>query len=860
MMPSMPWIRALRTRCSVVHAGALLLLFAVGCGGSSGSTASPSTATIELVRDRWGVPHVFAQTDTGAYYGLGWAAAEDRFLQMTWARLELEGRLAEVLGRDPGDGSDRYLEHDLEMRLKGFARTAERIVAELDPQTRSWLEAYAKGVNDYLASPVAQLAPDFQSLGVPVEPWTPAASVLSWLRLGVILLGELPSEVATAHAVEDLASQGKTPEEIVEALLGVGVFDEAAAVVQQSDVPLATQVAMADYAAGLGLSSQAPAPPGAWELREPTFSQSWVVSGAATQSNQTVVVSDPRLPLGVPSFLWEAHFVGASFEARGAAPPGSPNFLVGATRRVAWGGSALGMDQADLYRIETDPAGHPGEYYVDGAWKPFLLEENESVLIAGESPVTLRYRETEWGPVVTRFAGDDLWLPDTAADEEYALRWAPATTPEVSCARAFGALYRAPDAAGFAAALEEWNTPPLHVVFGDRDGGIGFWAAGALPVRSQANLLAGLAAQDGSDSASAWLDIVPHALKPGVLDPERRFIHVANHLPVGSWYPIPFVRGGGHSARSARLLELLESLLPTPGASVDPGAVIALRSDPVWTFGRDLALVGLALRDGFVGVDGAPAALGPQAEAVLGWLEPWVDADQDGPVQVDLAADGALQGSQAAHALAFQLGRLPFRSTQFGGNVPPELIAVYGSGEGGFAYFLRTLRAQVSAGTDLDSSAAAFVEFALAKALEATVQATGAAGLSPSWSAWFDANVQSAALPHYASLLGLPAFGNGSVPVGPVEAGAPTTLAGQLEAAHTQTATLLPGGSAALRTLNPLGQSEHPASAHHADQRALWEGSPQAMKDQPFDRAELAAVAGPLQVTLLEEGSGLAQR
>lgn len=843
-------------------AAAALLTIVVSCsgggggGGSSGGSSNPGgSSTIEIVRDHWGVPHVFATSDTGAYYGLGWAAAEDRFLQMTWGRLELEGRVAEFLGADPGDGSDVFVEHDIVMRLSGFARLAESLVSNLDPATRALLEAYADGVNDYLASPGSSLHPDFAALGLPLEAWRAQDSVAAWLRLGVFVFGNVTGEVALRHRVEDLEAQGLSPAEIVDELLGEQVFDELAAVAQQSDVPTATQDAMAAYASSLGLPASAlPSP--AWWPRDPVFSQAWAVSGRATTSGETVVVSDPRLSIFVPNALWEAHAVGATFEARGAAPPGSANFLVGATRDVAWGVTALTMDQADLLQVETDALGHPGQYFIDGAWKDFLVDETETVLVAGGSPAILRYRESEWGPLVTRFAGDTLWIGDVEADEEYALHWVMASTPDASVERAFLDLYRAPDASQFAAGLAGWTAPSLHAIFGDRSGTVGFWTVGELPVRASHELLAGRAAQDGTTSASQWLDLVPHYLKPGLLDPVRNFVYAANQLPVGAWYPIPFVTHGGHSSRSARLLERLEQELPDPTATTDVDRILDLRSDPVWVFARDLALIGLALRDGLVGVAGAPAQLSPQAQTTLQELESWADSALDGPLIVDLLGDGALDASQPkAGALAFHLGQIPFRSSDLGGPVAPELIAAFGFGEPGLAFFLRSMRGKLSGGVDLLDAEAEFVELALETALSDTVTAAGGSG---SWASWFDINVQSADLQNFGSLLGNPPFGASSVPVGPVTAGGAMTLAGQLEAAHTQTVTLTSGAAPSVQTLLPLGQSERTSSPHYHDQRPLWESAPQTLKAQPFDRSSIEALAGPTTTTTLQEGSGIA--
>ena len=111
---------------------------------------------VELIRDAWGVPHVFAETDQGAMYGLGYACAEDRGYQMTYFLRMMQGRLAEVFGdrekqRAGGTGPKTTLEHDRLMRMFGFAQAAQRAVQHPEPETSGLLEAYSRGVNDYFA-------------------------------------------------------------------------------------------------------------------------------------------------------------------------------------------------------------------------------------------------------------------------------------------------------------------------------------------------------------------------------------------------------------------------------------------------------------------------------------------------------------------------------------------------------------------------------------------------------------------------------------------------------------------------------------------------------------------------------------
>jgi acyl-homoserine lactone acylase PvdQ len=168
-----------------------------------GSLALPSIATAspygktELLRDRWGVPHVFAETDAGAMYGLGWATAEDRAFQMYYHLRILQGRLAELIGdvkvgatEQRPEGSNSALRSDVKMRVMGFYRSAQQVARHLDRPTLALLQAYSQGVNDYLAQHRGERLYLFDRLGLDPEPWTPADCIASWWRLGQFFAGD----------------------------------------------------------------------------------------------------------------------------------------------------------------------------------------------------------------------------------------------------------------------------------------------------------------------------------------------------------------------------------------------------------------------------------------------------------------------------------------------------------------------------------------------------------------------------------------------------------------------------------------------------------------------------------------------
>ena len=853
------------TPASTAGAGGARAAAGVGNGSAAlqvGSTRGPNgtprnptvwtPVTLEILRDRFGVPHVFASTDRDAYYGLGWACAQDRFLQMSYVRLGMQGRMAEVFGPDSGDGSNEFVTHDVRMRLFGYRRLSQELAAGLDAETAELLGAYADGVNDFVQSPGALLHPLFATTAIPIEPWTPADCILMWMRLSRFFGGSEPTKEASVRHTHDalvptLGVAGATAAMFIDQVL-----DEASAVVQQSDVPPAVQAAMSAYAAQFGL----PGPNSGPSLLEDGahFSHAWAVSGSRTTSGRAVLVGEPRLPLRNPNTLWEAHVVGASFEARGAGVAGSPNLFIGSTANVAWSVTAVSLDQADLFEIVADPADPTNRYLLDGRSLPFTSDSTETVLVAGQASTTVRYRETVWGPVITEYPGDSRYLVDVQPNEQFALKWVGRALVGGVPTAGWLAAYRAADAAEFGAALGGINYPGINCVFADAAGSVGYWLIGALPLRADLTPLGGRASVDGSVSSSDWLDIIPHDLKPWVIDPAAGFVYSGNHLPVGGWYPMPFVHKGGHTARSRRLRESLDDLLPTPQSVVHPSDVVALHEDGAWTRGRDVVLLGLHLRDDQLLVEGQPFQLQADARSVLSMLETWADTGGDGASVSDVPNDGQLSAAMAAKsALARWVGVLPFRTPAAGGVLDPAIGAAHGQGDSGFEFFLRERIEGIQSNppVDLNLADATWIDHVLAQAWSSAHNHMGAVS---NWANWFQTTHLTSTVKGWVDLEGFPSLDPSVTTThGPVTVAFGQTVLSQFQQSYTQ--VVEPGRPDVTRSLLPGGEFENPASnlrqPVYDDQLNGWLQSPQNIKPAPLSRNSINAVAGPTFSTVL---------
>ena len=754
---------------------ALLVLLPVASfqmAGRSGplSTYSPDPAygQVEILRDSWGIAHVFADTDEGAMYGLGYATAEDRAFQMHFSLRIIQGRLSEVVGNIRQTGkSDTSLASDLLMRTMGYHTAAQALVSRLDSATVGLLEAYSAGINGYIFSHRADLLYLFNRTGLEPEPWTPADCIVSWWHLGQFFAGDGLSDLANLHNLQQ-PPQRQDP-----------VVDDSAAVIQQADVDAGWIRALNEFVGRVE-------PKRRREVADdrPRFSHAWVVGGSRTSTGSAVLVSDPQTQVRNPSLFYEFHVRGRTFNARGIGVAGSPGLLIGFNENLAWGATALGADQADLFVLSTNA----DRYLFDGEWRAMRIRK-ETVRVRGEEDREVIIRETHLGPVVTALAAD------VHPGEEVALKRVPLCDTETETIQSALAMMRARNAAEFDVALEKWRFPSINVVFGDRAGRIGFRTAAAFPYRSLQAPDGGNAAHDGSSSRFDWIGMVPPSLAPHVMDPVRGFLASANHRAIASFYPIPLFAGtgsGGDTVRSWRLRELLESR-----TVMTPEDVLAVHHDTVNAARREIVRWGRLLRSR------STPGLPEEVLQALDHLEVW---HTSGGRSVR-----TVPGTELAELIP-----LNFRATN------TDLALTYGGGEAGLCFFLKSLDQRLAAdpGAQLSAPEAKFIQDALASAWRSARQNYGA---DPArWQAAAAQALRARKMGYFESLDGFPSLDPVQDLNFPdldcVDGG---TIKSQVSQSYTQWVPLHDVDSA--RTLLPVGLSEHPDNPSRLSCYQAWQ-------------------------------------
>lgn len=603
--------RRIRSALAVLAVVLSLALVAAGLGVWTVARSFPALSgqatltglgdDVTVYRDRAGIPQILGRSAGDLFKAEGYVHAQDRFWEMDFRRHVTSGRLSELFGRSQV-GTDTFI------RTLGWRAVAEQEVALLDPVTLGYYQAYADGVNAYLAGHSgADLSLEYavlalQNPGYTPEPWTPADSV-AWLKAmawdlrsnlddeidRAMLAGSLnPAEVARLHPDYPYAAHPT--------IVG-GMPAPAGAVAASGTQPVTQAVAPTTLAAGAeaalasslnGLHDTLAAVP---ELLGPAGgeigSNSWVVSGSHTATGKPILANDPHLGAVMPSVWYQVGLrcrtvtADCPFDLAGYGFSGLPGIIIGHNARIAWGFTNLGPDVADLYLEKV--TGDSYEY--DDAAKPIQVRR-EKIRVAGGPPVQIEIRSTEHGPIVSGLEGSAF--PAIAADYPGAVDLPPATvetgyqlslqwtalTPGHTATAIF-ALGAATDWAGFRQAASLFDVPSQNLVYADVDGNIGYQAPGLIPIRRAGD---GTVPVPGWTSQYGWDGYIPFDALPQSLNPPSGFIVTANNAPVGPDYPYLITRDWDLGYRATEITARLQALIDA-GTPMTPAMMSEIQAD-----------------------------------------------------------------------------------------------------------------------------------------------------------------------------------------------------------------------------------------------------------------------------------------
>jgi penicillin G amidase len=555
------------------------------------------SAPVVVHRDDHGIPQLYAKTADDLFRAQGYLHAQDRFWEMDFRRHVTGGRLAELFGESQVE-TDRYL------RTMGWRRVAEQELAVLAPDTRRYLQAYADGVNAWLADHDGATASlEYAVLGLQnsdytIERWNPVDS-LAWLKaMAWDLRGNMDAEITRAA----LLASGLTRQQ-VEELYPAYPYDRNAPIIGGGAVvagafshsasaggPAAGAPPPAAGGSGGGATAQTLRAIGDGLARLPVMignggpgigSNSWVISGRLTDTGKPILANDPHLGPTMPGIWYQMGLhCECEYDAAGFTFSGVPGVVIGHNTRIAWGFTNLDPDVSDLYleRVDGD------RVQVDGAWQP-LETRSETLKVAGGSDVRFTVRSSRHGPLLSDASValgdigvkppvDPAGSPAATAAAPLGSRVAPAGSANEAVrdgyavalawtalrpgrtADALFTLNRARNWTEFRAAAALFEVPAQNLIYADVDGNVGYQAPGRVPVRKKGD---GRWMAPGWDSAYDWSGFVPFAELPTAYNPAEGYVVTANQAVIGPQYQRFLTRDWSYGYRSQRIRELISS-------------------------------------------------------------------------------------------------------------------------------------------------------------------------------------------------------------------------------------------------------------------------------------------------------------
>lgn len=453
---------------------------------------------VEVLRDRWGVAHIYAQNQHDLFFAQGFVAAQDRLFQMELWKRAGQGRLAELLGPSA-------LQRDINARRLRYRGDMKKEFESYAPDTQAILTAFADGINAYIAETNRAGGPglpvEFQLAGFAPDAWHPEDCLNRMAAFS--MTGNAVSELEHAQAVAMFGAAHAT--ELFD-------FDPAVALDPAADMDF--KGLSPDLLRNLVGSDQRIQFP----YRQIEGSNNWTISGALTESGKPLLANDPHRVIGEPSLRYMVHLVAPGWDVIGAGEPGLPGVALGHNQHIAWGFTIFGLDQQDLYVEELNPA-DATQYKTQHGWER-METRHETFKVKGAQASEVDLHFTVHGPV--------LWQDGKRA---LALHWVGA---EPGTAGYLGSLAidRAENWSQFEAAIPRWKVPSENLVYADREGNIGEHSAGLAPERSWTGLLPVPGA-----GKYEWKGFVPANELPHFFNPAEGFVATANHRMIPEHYP-----------------------------------------------------------------------------------------------------------------------------------------------------------------------------------------------------------------------------------------------------------------------------------------------------------------------------------
>lgn len=606
-----------------------LTLAAGPAAAQSSTTLDGLTDSAEIVRDSRHIPHIFANNEHDLLFLQGWVQAQDRLFQMDVARRRASGTLAELLG--PG-----VIAEDVELRNLGMRRAAELSLPLLSPALRDGLQAFADGVNAYIAA--HPLPPEYADLEITsIPPWTALDSVVVGKLLALALSFDMTDLDITLQLLQyqfagSLFGFDGTAL-FFDDLFRVQPFDPAATVpdaagaVATSALNVRKQVPTRRAARSLSPAAanlvrgyvsrirKVPLLREALTHRRGQGSNIWVLAGEHTVNGLPMLASDPHLPLSMPALFHQVHLSSPELDVAGNSLAGTPMVVLGHNRRIAWGATVNPMDATDFFleRVVVDPASPSGLSIIHDGQREHVLALPQTFLINQPDdgiPDNLKPADSTQAPsqvlIVPRRNNGPMVVAIPLLGIGLSIQYTGfgGTREEET----FYILNHAENLDDFVEGLGHFDVGSQNFAYADVDGNIAYFTSGALPLREDletgsVNGLPPYFVRNGQ-GGNEWIpqpnpptgQVLPYALlpfeeMPQIINPPAGFIVNANNDPNGNTRdndPLNESRPGGGifylnpayvSIRAGRISEVLRQRLVENGEQLSIEDLRTLQAD-----------------------------------------------------------------------------------------------------------------------------------------------------------------------------------------------------------------------------------------------------------------------------------------
>lgn len=474
---------------------------------------------VEVLRDEWGVNHIYALNQHDLFFTQGYCAAKDRLFQFEIWRRQATGTVAEILG-------ERALKKDIGTRLFKFRGDLTKELNHYHPQGVAIINAYVDGVNQYieeiLKTPAA-LPIEFKLLKISPAKWTPnvvisrhqglLGNISQELNLGMAVAkagDEKVKDIVWFHPKDpllklDTAIRGDLLKQDILSLYNASHSD---IVFQPGDL------SMTDEDADAVMNLMNNPLDKSQRLSEPEMegSNNWIISGSKTASGFPMLANDPHRKIAVPSLRYMVHLVAPGWNVIGGGEPEIPGVSIGHNQYGAWGLTIYETDGEDLYVYDLNPANN-NQYKYKGNWVSMKTLQ-ETIIVKNAKPVTVSLQFTQHGPVT---------YIDSVNHKAYAIRCAwmePGGAPYLASLR----INQATNWEEFREACSYSHIPGENMIWADRKGNIGWQTVGIVPIRKN---FSGYVPVPG-DGRYEWQGYLPVKERPHLLNPTNGFFATAN--------------------------------------------------------------------------------------------------------------------------------------------------------------------------------------------------------------------------------------------------------------------------------------------------------------------------------------------